>query len=255
MKIRCFPHCCAPIWDSSQWHVQSLTASYISTLQIHQIRTWARRRGLQEGEEGGRYEEMHMRPPTYKEAMWAAQLFLPLAAKLVRWRFGGFGGVWENWGHICSSVGDAQRQTQQFEHWNYFWAAQLEGFHSTLLLILAAAAVSVHLSLNWKMFRHHFEACSNTECFLGMTVNAQLFLELSVLTLHIQVWVQAHSPSIDSLCAAVQTLADLDVTVGPDDAIEKQFPQGHRTKHTERTCFVLHVSWHVYSLLIHKRNG
>ena len=81
MKIRCFPHCCARIWDSSQWHVQSLTASYISTLQIHQIRTWARRRGLQEGEEGGRYEEMHACPLTYKEEMWAAQLFLPPAAK------------------------------------------------------------------------------------------------------------------------------------------------------------------------------
>ena len=75
-----------------------------------------------------------------------------------------------------------------------------------------------------------------------MTVNTQLFPELSFLPFHIQVRVQTHSPSTASLCAAVQTLADLDVTVGPVDAIEKQFPQGHRTKYTERTCYVLHVS-------------
>ncbi len=49
-----------------------------------------------QGREAGCYEDMEAYPPTYKEAiqgMWTVELFLSQAAKLVRWRSGGFDGV------------------------------------------------------------------------------------------------------------------------------------------------------------------
>lgn len=94
-------------------------------------------------------------PPTYKEAIqvkWMVELFLSPEAELVGWRFGGFDWVvGENWGHICNSVRDRKRQSQRFEHRNYF-CHKLPPF-----INFASSYCFFTPYLNWKFnFSSHF---------------------------------------------------------------------------------------------------
>lgn len=157
MKIGCFPHRFACIWDSSQSHVQHLTASYMSTLQIHLIRTWIT---VGDGWWGvyrdGKVDVMKIYPPTYKRDNSSdvnARLHITSFATQ---RGGMWGvafcefdgvtvGIWQNWGHIYNAVCKKKKKDKPSNFKSVtifvtsFTACQRRVLNSSFLSILAAA--------------------------------------------------------------------------------------------------------------------